>query len=380
MITIAFLTTDNREQHKKYHLPEPYFGTAMDALLQGYALLRDEIAVHVISCTKKRMAAPERLAPNIWFHQPVVPKLGWGRTLFLGCGRAVKRALADIKPDLVHGQGTERDCSVSAVLSGYPNVLTIHGNMRVHARRPESKGSLYYKMAALLESACLARTDGVVAISRYTNDLVKDLTRTTWLLPNAVDHRYFAVRPVPKSVPRILFVGAIGERKNPLGLLHACEPLLKAGQCAVAIAGDGIGEDSYVQEVNHLAATLPGVEMLGFITRDDLAKELEKASLLVLPTFEDNCPMVVLEAMAAGVPVAASRIGGIPDLIDDKVTGRLFNPQDTNEIREVIMSILGNESVAEDLGRSARQYALSHFHPKVIAEGHLEIYRQVLER
>src|SRR5690606_16119977 len=99
-----------------------------------------------------------------WFHQPLVPKIGWGRTFFLGCIRATRKVLAKIQPDIVHGQGTERDCAISAVYSGFPNVLTIHGNMRVHANG-DYKNSLYYRMAAVLEAHALRRTGGVVAIS-----------------------------------------------------------------------------------------------------------------------------------------------------------------------------------------------------------------------
>src|ERR1700728_4735733 len=129
---IAFLTIDNREHHGKYSLPAPYFGTAPEALLQGFAGLPD-LEVHVISCTRQSMASPEKLAPNIWFHSLFVPRIGWTSTQFQGCVRAVRRKLKVLRPDIVHGQGTERDCAVSAVFSRFPNVLTIHGNMRLIA-------------------------------------------------------------------------------------------------------------------------------------------------------------------------------------------------------------------------------------------------------
>ena len=375
---IAFLTTDNREQHQRYDLPAPYFGTAMEALLQGFALLPHEVEIHVISCSKQAIQKPVKLAENIWFHQPVVPKLGWGRTFFLGCARAVRSALGEIGPDLVHGQGTERDCSVSAVLSGYENVLTIHGNMRVHAGRPESKGSLYYKMAAFLEGVCLRKTNGVVAISSYTDALVKPIASQTWLLPNAADLRFFEVESRFPQMPRLLFVGSLGERKNALGLIRACEPMLRANACTLAIAGDGHPADSYVAEVKRCASSIPGIEVLGFIGRDALAVELARSSLLVLPTYEDNCPMVVLEAMAAGLPVAASCVGGIPDLIQDMVTGRLFAPDDHQEMREAIQSIIFDRSNAERYGSCSREHAFEHYHPKVVAQAHLEIYREVI--
>ena len=215
---IVQITTDNRNQQKNYDVSEPYFGTAPAGLIDGFSLLED-VELHVVSCTSVRMQSPKKLAPNVYFHQPYVPKLGWGRSLFLGCAWAVRRLMREIDPDIVHGQGTERDCAMAAVLSGYPNVLTIHGNMRVHAKRAEQKGNRYYKMAAAMETFCLKRTGGVVAISRYTDDLVKDLTRETLLLPNAVDRRFLAVRPKRPDIPRLLFVGSLDPRKNPVGRL-----------------------------------------------------------------------------------------------------------------------------------------------------------------
>jgi glycosyltransferase involved in cell wall biosynthesis len=379
MMKIVQITTDNRNQYGHHALPEPYFGTAPAGLLDGFAGMPG-VQVHVVSCASVKMEIPEKLADNIWFHQPYVPKIGWGRTLFLGCVHAVRGLMNEIQPDIVHGQGTERNCAMAAVLSGFPNVLTIHGNMRVHAARPEQRGNKYYKMAAALETFCLKRTQGVVAISSYTESLVKDLTPRTWLLPNAADRRYFDIEPAPPAVPRILFVGSIDERKNPLGLLHACEAMLRAGECTLAIAGQGNSEHPYVHEVFKLAAALPGVEMLGFIGRDELGDQFQRSSLLVLPTFEDNCPMVVLEAMAAGIPVAASRVGGVPDLIEHETDGLMFDPHQAADVRNSVERLAKDPALRQALSSGGRAKAMASFHPRVIAERHVEIYREVLGR
>ena len=304
MIKLLLVTTDNREHRGRYEMPEPWLSAPVLSLVNGFEQIPNDIEYHIVSCAKQSMSAPEQLAANVYFHQPIVPTIGWGRNLFLGCAYAVRKLAHRIGVDIVHGQGTERDCAMAAVLSGYPNVLTIHGNMRVHASRAETR-SLYYSIAARLETFALSRTHGVVAISKYTEDLVKDLVPRTWLLPNAAELRYFEIQPTPPLVPRILFIGTINERKNPLGLIKACEPMLRAGHCTLAIAGPSRPGDPYAQEVQRLANGIPGIEMLGFLAGEDLPPHYRTASLLVLPTFEDNCPMVVLEAMASGVPVIA---------------------------------------------------------------------------
>src|SRR4051812_21202253 len=110
---VAILTTDNREHHRKYELAAPYFGPAIEALLQGMSQ-RADLEVHVISCTQQPMRAPEKLAANTFFHLLHVPKIGWLRTGYQGCIRAIRRKLREIKPDIVHGQGTERECALAA--------------------------------------------------------------------------------------------------------------------------------------------------------------------------------------------------------------------------------------------------------------------------
>ena len=84
--------------------------------------------------------------------------------------------------------------------------------------------------------------------------------------------------------------------------------------------------------------------------------------------------MVVLEAMAAGVPVAASRVGGIPDLVEDGVTGRLFDPKNAGEIADVVGGLAADTSAVERLGKDARARAGRRFHPSIVAREHLEAY------
>jgi len=130
---VALLTTDNREDRKDYLAPVPWFGTAPEALLQGFASL-PEVELHVLSCARAQMTSSEKLVPNTSFHSLYVPGSGWLRTAYQGCIRAVRTKLKEIQPEIVHGQGTERDCAISAVFSGFPSVLTLHGNMRCIAR------------------------------------------------------------------------------------------------------------------------------------------------------------------------------------------------------------------------------------------------------
>ncbi|HXI50924.1 MAG TPA: glycosyltransferase, partial [Candidatus Saccharimonadales bacterium] len=163
---IAFVTTDSREHFRQFDRPDPYFGTAPQALLEGMAGLPG-LEVHVVSCLRQPVTSPEKLAPNIYYHHLLVPRWGWMRTGFQGCVRAVRRKLQQLRPDLVHGQGTELDCALDAVFSGFPNIVTVHGNMRRIARVTQARPFSFGWISAHLEGLALRRTQGVICISHH---------------------------------------------------------------------------------------------------------------------------------------------------------------------------------------------------------------------
>ena len=378
-LKLALLQIDAREAWREYDRPAPYFGTAPEALLQGLIDLPD-LEVHVVSCIQKVMVCPEKLAPNVWYHGLLVPKLGWLRTGYQGCIRAVRRKLKEIQPDIVHGQGTERDCALSAICSGFPNVVTLHGNMRLIAEVNRVRPFSYGWLAAKLETFTIPRTAGVVCITGYTQRAVPDLARRTWVLPNAVDGSFFDVQPAPATEPVLLVVGQIMHRKNVNAFIRALDPLAARRKFSVVFLGSFAKDDPYTQEFHQLLAARPWCRFGGFASRGQLKQHLRDATMLVLPTLEDNCPMCVLEAMAASVPVIASRVGGVPDLIEDKVTGLFCDPAEAGSMRGEVERLLDDAALLARLRDAAKTRARERFHPDVIARRHLEIYREVLNK
>jgi glycosyltransferase involved in cell wall biosynthesis len=379
---IAILTTDNREPFREYHKPEPWFGTAPEALLQGFAQLPG-LEVHVISCTQRPMAAsPAKLADNIFFHSLLVPKIGWMRTLYQGCVRATRKKLRELQPDIVHGQGTEREASLGAVFSGFPNVLTIHGNMRLVAKVERARPFSFWWNAARLETFTVPRALGVVCITNYTRDAMAGLAKKTWLVPNAVDESFFDVQPEipPGQPPVIVCVGVISQRKNQNAFIRALDPLAARQKIRLVFLGGGFPNDPYVREFFELLRLRSWCEHHGFVDRGQLKTWLRGATLLALPSLEDNCPMTVLEAAAAGVPVVAANVGGVPDLITDGKTGLLCDPLSAASMSGAVEKILAQPELARALATEARRSARVRFHPAVIARRHLEIYRESIGR
>jgi len=378
---VAFLVPDKRDELRRYAEADPYFHPAPAALLEGLAQM-PECEVHVVCCVQKPLRSPAKLAGNIYYHSVIVPKWGWLRGAYLGCIRAVRKELREIKPDLAHGQGAERYCAVAAVFSGFPSVLTIHGNMRQLAKLRRARPFTFLWLTARLERIALPRAGGVICLSRHSQDQVAVLARRTWMLPNAVDAQWFepGIKPPPDpAAPRqIVCVADILPLKNQAQLIRALDPLAQREKIELVFFGSALRGIPYVEEFFQLVQDRPWCRFAGFADRPGLRSAVGRATLLVLPTLEDNCPMAVLEAMAAGVPVAASKVGGIPDLISDGVDGLLFDPAQTESIRSAVARILASDEEARRLARAARDKALRCFHPLAIARRHCEIYGQII--
>jgi len=376
-VKIVLLTTDNRQPSRQFDNPNPWFGTAPEALLQGFAGL-PEVEVHIVSCTQYPMvSSPEKLTPNVWFYSLHVPKLGWMRTGYQGCILAARRKIQQIAPDVVHGQGTERDCSLEAIFSGFPDVVTIHGNMRLVAQTQRAKPLSFYWLAARFEAFTLRRTGGVICLSRHTENAVRALAKRTWVVPNAVDPTFFDVTRAPDELPLILCAGSVTPWKNQNAFIRALDPLAAKNKLRLVFLG-GAGHDSYGREFRGLLATRPWCEHVDFAKREVVKAWLARATALALPSLEENCPMVILEAAAAGVPVVAAKVGGVPDLIEEAKTGFLFAPDDAPGMANAVSRILNDATAGRQMAAEARRVAIENFHPLRIARRHLEIYREVL--
>jgi glycosyltransferase involved in cell wall biosynthesis len=379
-LTVAILTTDKREPDKDYANPVPGFGTAPEALLQGMALLPD-VEVHIVCCLQQPVRSPEKIAPNIWYHGLHVPKLGWLRTFYQGCIRAVRRKLKEIQPDIVHGQGTERDCSVTAVLSGFRNVVTIHGNMTSMAKIASARFGTYHWWAAWLEDFALQRTAGVFCNSEYTERLVRPRTRRTWRVPNAVRPQFLIPsaethRPAQCT---LVNVGVIAPHKRQLELLDVAQQLHQQGQ---TFEFQFVGRDdpgttyttAFLEKIKPMEAA-GYARYIGLKSTSELIDCLDRSAALVHFPSEEAFGLVVAEALARNLKLFGARLGGIPDIADGTPNAELFGPEDWSGLTAAIARWIRNGFPRSP---GAAETMRARYHPDVIAHRHLEIYREVL--
>src|SRR5688572_17372497 len=178
-LRIAVILCDEREVLGRHSDPKPFFGTAPTALIKGLADTSG-CEVHLVCCVQRPVQSPTKLANNIHFHSLVVPRAGWLRSGYLGCIIATRSKLRGLRPHVVHGQGTERHYALCAAFSGFPNVITIHGNMRRLAEISRARPLTFDWCTARLEAFALPRVGGVICPTHHTRAQVQPSARRTW--------------------------------------------------------------------------------------------------------------------------------------------------------------------------------------------------------
>lgn len=380
-LKVAILTTDKRDHERDYENPTPGFGTAPEALLQGFEILPD-VEVHVVSCVHRPIASPAKIGKNIFYHSVVVPKLGWMRSLYLGCSRAARNKLREISPDIVHGQGTELDCGLNAVRSGFPNVITIHGNMTAIARIQGARLGSFHWFASKLEKAALKRTGGVFCNSGYTEGLVAPRAHKTWRVANALRKDFFKplLPPPPSKLPVLLNVGVAEPRKQQLEVLAIARRLHQKGlEFELHFVGH-MGVTGYGGELRKELATAERAgyaRHLGLLSSGQLIAAMDKAAGLVHFPLEEAFGLVTAEALARNLKFFGSAVGGGVEIASGVDGAELFSPNDLMGLEKALTRWL---SVGAPRPQNATVAMRERYHPEVIARRHLEIYREVLGR
>jgi glycosyltransferase involved in cell wall biosynthesis len=199
------------------------------------------------------------------------------------------------------------------------------------------------------------------------------------VLPNPVDCD--CIRPPDDPAQRlpdvVLFLGDFSQRKGVRDLLAAAPVVLQRRPAACfVIAGGQPPADVAAQ-----AEALDGaVRFPGFVRGADKLRWLQDASLLALPSYAEGLPVAVLEAMAAGLPVVTTPVGGVPDFFRDGANGRLTPPGDVSALADAIAGLLDDLASSRAMGQHNRQQALEQFAVPRYAQRLLELYLEVSGR
>ena len=156
--------------------------------------------------------------------------------------------------------------------------------------------------------------------------------------------------PAEANTQTIICVGRLSPEKGQAGLLRAFAKLrAKHPELRLRLVGDGPDRASLEALAKELGLS-DAVMFAGRLPEEDTLAEIARADLLVLPSFMEGLPIVLMEAMAVGVPVIASRVAGIPELVEDDETGLLFTPSNWDELASRIDLLLGDEALRDEAG------------------------------
>lgn len=237
---------------------------------------------------------------------------------------------------------------------GNPTILHFHaGDIEYYLKRQPGIGQRFIKYA-------LGLGDRVVAVSEGSKcQLIRFVRSDTSIsvIPNTISTEAFRsmVRGPKKRADhvRLLFVGAVGKLKGEKDLIKALD-LLRARGLSLKVDIVGSGADRLAAQVK--AAGLSSfIGHLGPASMDERLALFERADIFVLPTYAEAMPVSVIEAMAAGLAIVTTPVGGIPELIDDGKQGFLINPGDTQALAEKIELLIRDPQARFTLGDNARR-------------------------
>ena len=312
-----------------------------------------------------------------------------------GLYASLKRVIGDMTPDVVHVQG---NCLFTQTVylacpGGIPLIQTAHD---IRLVCPNETGIRNNGLVCPWSFGNVCVSEGCVSRLRVTvQSLSKAVIRKVFrqsnrylvspsralgenfshfgiepvLIPNFVDTGRFERSDPPSSSRTVLFVGSLYPSKGVDTLLRAFGEVHRAvSDARLVIVGEGPEEQNLRSMVEQLGVG-PAVVFRGVLASEELDQVYLRSRVVVLPSVvKENCPLVILEAMAASRPVVASRLGGINELVQDRRNGFLVPYGDAESLARTLLGIFRDDESVDRMGRQGRELAENEYTP----ERHLE--------
>jgi len=305
----------------------------------------------------------------------------------LHCLRQIRQLLREQPPDIVHTHSAKagflgrhaasQACSARIVHT--PHVLPFQTRV----------SSLAVWMYRKLERYAGRRTDAMIALSEYQAGLMEWArlvpAERVRVIRNGIDPAAMQVEVDRNSLrsqldipPEAVVIIALGNLRPQKGYdtLVAAAPMVmeREPRACFLIAGAGEAADDIAAQIE-AAELYPFVRMLGW--REDVPELLAISDLFVMPSLWEGCPYALLEAMSAGVPVVASDIPGINDVIADGQSGWLTPSGRPDDLAATILVALGNDRASQSMAQEARQLVASDFSLDAMLEQTAALYEEL---
>lgn len=261
----------------------------------------------------------------------------------------------------------------------------------------EAAGFLYNPLIIKSEKEFIRRATAITTPSHHlANILLDELSLPAGKIhvtPNAIDVNEFSPASVEDKRDGellILHVGRLEEAKGVCDLARAFAQLVRGGRCEKARLVY-VGEDrSTARKTSQKTELLQffqengimdSVEFTGKVGRRELVQWYRRSDICVVPSkMYESFSYTAMEAMACGKPVVASRIGGIPETVDDGKTGILVSPGNVTELKNALEELANNRHMRSKMGEAAREKVKREYSSGAVARQNLDVYARTIER
>ncbi len=329
-------------------IPKGHPAVWQRVLLGEFMREHPELEIHIVALRKTFPRSSTYRAQNVTFH--LIKTVGGLRapTLFWYDTYLIGRVLRKVRPQLVHCWGTEWGAPWIAYRLGYPFIVTMQGIITWYCRVSPPKnlyGKLYFGLSQLCERQMLRKAILVTTESKYGVNFLKSEFGLTnvWQAEHPPIKLFFQVERRPRVRPlKFVFVGRASHLKGTDLLLKALDQIVDIADFEIVLIGSR--EEPFFSELmGKISPKLKGRLVLRDVcTTAEVANELGESTMLLFPTRADTSPNAVKEAAVVGVPVVATRVGGIPDYIIDGKNGVLCEPESVEDFARGIKSALSN--------------------------------------
>jgi starch synthase len=304
---------------------------------------------------------------------------------------------ADDGVDLVHSHTWYANLSghLAKLLHRVPHVATTHSLEPLRPWKAEQLGEGGYALSCFCEQTGLAGADAVIAVSGAMRD---DVLRVypaidpgrVHVIHNGIDPDEYRPDPAVEALerygveagrPSVLFVGRITHQKGLTHLLAAADSIDASAQLVLAAGAPDTEELARETEetVARLRRERGGVVWIEkMLERHEVVQLLTHATVFVCPSVYEPLGIVNLEAMACETAVVASAVGGIPEVVEDGVTGLLVPPADPRALGEAVNELLAEPARARAMGEAGRRRAVERFSWRAVAERTVALYESLV--
>ncbi len=234
----------------------------------------------------------------------------------------------------------------------------------------------------------IVQSDGVTAISHYLKNATKEIFQfdDIEVIPNFICPTEYARHPVeslraalsPAGEPLLVHVSNFRPVKRPVDCVEILARVRAKGITARLVM---VGDGSERTNVEHRARCLKVYDQCVFVGKQPkIVDYLSAADVLLLPSEQESFGLAALEAMACEVPVIASRVGGIPEVVEDGETGFLSEVGDVEKMANDAGKLLAEPELRREMGRRARESAVSRYRTDIVIPRYIEFYERVLAK